>query len=252
MIFTREDHDALSSTNDRALELAREGADRVAVTARTQLRGRGRRGNRWSSPEGAGLYASFLVRPRVSAARSPLLTLACGVAVHDAFSAGLHTAVGLKWPNDVLAAGPRESAGRKLAGILVESATSGERLEYAVLGVGLNLRPAPHDDPDAALRAISLEELGGTLDASLAYERLAAQVGALLDRVEAEGLEFVPRAWEARALGIGKVVEIRQGDRVRRGRLLGLGPDGGLRLASAAGEETIYTGELEPGSLIGD
>jgi BirA family biotin operon repressor/biotin-[acetyl-CoA-carboxylase] ligase len=251
MTFAREDHDTLASTNDRALALARTGADRVAVTARTQHEGRGRRGNRWSSPEDAGLYVSFLVRPRVSAVRSPLLTLACGVAVHDAFAPVLNAPIGLKWPNDVLAAGPGPNGGRKLAGILVESATAGQHLDYAVLGIGLNLRAASHPDPDAARRAISVAELGASLGRTEAYDRLASTVGALVDRIQSDGLDFVPAAWEARALGLNRTVTVRVGDRAQAGTLLGLASDGGLRLSSTAGEEIIYTGELDPDSLIG-
>ena len=258
--FTREHHEELSSTNDRALQLARDGADRVAVTALAQQQGRGRRGNRWASPPGAGLYASFIVRPRLSAARSPLLTLAGGVAVHDAFAPRLTQPIGLKWPNDVLAGRPPNAdaskgadhgahAGRKLAGILVESATGGEWLDYAVLGVGINLWPAERVEAEG--RAVSCAELGGEVDFEAAYAGLAAAIEAVLDRIEVEGLDFVLEAWGRRALGIGRSVSVRRGDALSVGTLLGLARDGGLRLRTATGEETIYTGELRPESLVG-
>lgn len=250
-------HETLGSTNDRALELARAGQDRVVVAARAQTAGRGRRGHRWSSPAGCGLYASFLVRPDISAARSPLLTLLFGVAVHDALSPRLSAPIGLKWPNDVLAAQNSQSSdqavgGKKLAGILVESATAGERLDYAVFGVGVNLTPAAHSDPDAAGRAVSLAELGAT-DTAAESVLAALQASFLpwLARAEAQEPGLVTEAWTTRALGVGRSIRVRVGGDVKVGRLVGLGPDGGLRVETESGPETLYTGEVDPGSLVG-
>jgi len=249
--FDPEWHDALPSTNDRALELARSGADRIAVLARTQTAGRGRRGRTWSSPEGRGLYASFVARPPISAARAPLLTLACGVAVHDAFATRVRGRLGLKWPNDVLASAPPEHAGKKLAGILVESATAIETLEYAIFGIGVNLAPAAHADLEAAQRAVSLQELGGEpWSAEEAFETLAHALGAQLDRAASGDVGFVPAEWEARALAVGAVISVAVADELVSGRLVGLAPDGGLRIATREGERTLHSGEVDPRSLV--
>lgn len=248
--FQVEWHDSLTSTNDRAIELSKSGAERVAVAARSQTAGRGRRGNAWSSPAGAGLYVSFVARPGVPAARSPLLTLMCGMAVHDAFAPRVEGRLGLKWPNDVLATGPDTMTGRKVAGILVESSLGGDRLEHAVFGIGVNLAPVTHDDPDAARRAVSLAELGAEgLDAETAYDLLEGAFASLLDRAEAD-LDFIPEAWEARAIGLGHTIAVQLPEERITGRFLGIDRDGALRLADAGGVRLLHTGEVDPATLF--
>ncbi|NJK87985.1 MAG: biotin--[acetyl-CoA-carboxylase] ligase [Myxococcales bacterium] len=248
MRFRVERHEALSSTNDRALELARQGQELVAVIADRQTRGRGQRGKAWSSPDKAGLYVSFLIRPALEARRSPLLTLLAGVAVHDAVASQLSAVrVGLKWPNDLLVAdGPL--ARRKVAGILVESATRDETVEYVVIGVGLNVARAEHSSDDG--RAVSLEELGAReLSIDAHYPALEQALVARLEDVQSEGTEWIAAAFNRRALGLGRQVSVRLGDSLIRGTFLGAAADGGLRIQGHQAEQLIHSGELDPADL---
>ena len=126
--------DSLPSTNDLAREMAAGGADEgVSILARAQSAGRGRQGRQWSSPPGAGLYFSVILRPEMKAACATVITFAAAVAVAETLASDFNLAADIKWPNDVMA------GGRKISGILVETAVEGEQLLYAVLGVGVNL-----------------------------------------------------------------------------------------------------------------
>jgi len=126
--------DSLPSTNDLAREMAAEGAvEGVSVLARTQTAGRGRQGRAWSSPAGAGLYFSVILRPALKPAESTVITFAAAVAVAETLATDFNLTADIKWPNDVM------TGGRKISGILVETAVEGERLQYAVLGIGVNL-----------------------------------------------------------------------------------------------------------------
>ncbi|MEK6407060.1 MAG: biotin--[acetyl-CoA-carboxylase] ligase [Acidobacteriota bacterium] len=126
--------DTVSSTNDIAKELAASGApEGLCVIAREQTSGRGRQGRSWSSPPGEGLYLSLILRPAIKAADSAVITLAAAVAVAEALAADFQVPADIKWPNDVLA------SGRKICGILVESAIENNRLQYAVMGIGVNV-----------------------------------------------------------------------------------------------------------------
>ncbi len=243
-----ERHDSLTSTNDRALALAREGVE-GAVLAAEQTSGRGQRGRTWSSPPGSGLYVSFIARPEVPAAKAPLLTLLCGVAVHDALCPWLSTPIGLKWPNDVLAAeGPQQ--GRKLAGILVESASRGDQLEYVVFGVGVNLKPATHDG-DAASRAVSMVELGAdNPDPDLMFESVRRALARGLRSVQKRGVGFISPEWSERAIGLGRYLTVSSGSKVFQGRLLGAASDGALRLLTDMGEQPVVSGEVDPAGLF--
>ena len=126
--------DRVSSTNDLAREMAASGAtEGTAVLAREQMAGRGRQGRSWSSPPGEGLYLSLVLRPEIKPSRSPAITLAAAIAVAETLSIDFKVPSDIKWPNDV------EARGRKICGILVESAIEGARLQYAVMGIGVNI-----------------------------------------------------------------------------------------------------------------
>src|SRR5438067_12880473 len=126
--------DSLRSTNDLARELAEQGApEGTAILAREQTRGRGRQGRAWASPMGEGLYLSVILRPMLAPSQAAILTLAAAVAVAETLLADYALAVDIKWPNDI------HARGKKISGILIESAIEKNELEYVVLGVGVNL-----------------------------------------------------------------------------------------------------------------
>jgi BirA family biotin operon repressor/biotin-[acetyl-CoA-carboxylase] ligase len=142
--------DRTGSTNDRARELAAEGAGPfAAVIAEEQTAGRGRGGRRWDSPPARGLWMSVLLRPPAaeSARLAPLLVgLALCRALDRVLGGG--AAARLKWPNDVLL------EARKVAGVLCEGAAGGA----VVAGVGVNVRQRLADFPaELRERAVSVE-----------------------------------------------------------------------------------------------
>ena len=124
------------STNDRARVLALAGAPSgTVVTAGEQTAGRGRHGRQWSTPPGAALLCSLVLRPLDD--RHALLPLAAPLAVCDAAEALAPVECRVKWPNDVWL------DERKLAGVLIEARPP----EWAVIGVGLNLAIADDEFP---------------------------------------------------------------------------------------------------------
>lgn len=127
-------YDSVSSTNDVAREMAASGAaEGLCVIAREQTAGRGRQGRFWSSPPGEGLYLSLVLRPQLKAADSAIVTLAAAVGLAETFKLDFDVPADIKWPNDVLV------SGRKICGILVESAIQNDQLQYAVMGIGVNV-----------------------------------------------------------------------------------------------------------------
>lgn len=125
------------STNDRASELARQGAaEGTLVVADQQTGGRGRLGRRWHSPAGTNLYVSLVLRPDRPPSEVPPITLLAGAAVAGALAAvGIQAR--LKWPNDVLV--QTDAGMRKVAGILTEMASERDRVRHVVVGIGVNV-----------------------------------------------------------------------------------------------------------------
>ncbi|HXN32477.1 MAG TPA: biotin--[acetyl-CoA-carboxylase] ligase [Polyangiaceae bacterium] len=140
-----------TSTNDEAKRGARQGAPHGATwVTEQQTAGRGRQGRAWLSPRAESLLFSVLVREAPLPARLPQIALVAGLAVRDAVGRSLPGGeVKIKWPNDVTV------HGKKIAGVLVEAITSGQRVEAVVVGVGINVHTRAFSE-EIAERATSI------------------------------------------------------------------------------------------------
>lgn len=235
---------ATNSTNTDAVNAARAGAPHGSVYfADQQLAGRGRGANTWLSTAGDGLYVSVLLRPRLPAARMPLLPLAAGLAAADAVRSVSGLLVDLRWPNDILI-GPR-----KAGGILVEAHTEDHTLAYAVIGIGINVHQRAFP-PDLATPATSLD-----LEAN---QRISRQhlLAALLKSLEREALALreplaavsVPARLEQTSTWIrNRVIQVH-GPQACTGVTAGLDEDGFLLVQTAAGQVTVQTGGIRESS----
>ncbi|MBI4357979.1 MAG: biotin--[acetyl-CoA-carboxylase] ligase [Candidatus Omnitrophica bacterium] len=134
-------YDTLDSTNNLALQLARQGAQEgTVIVAQYQTQGRGRFKRRWMSPRGKGLLFSVILRPNLKASQVSLLTHVAGEAVAQVLKERFRLLSTLKKPNDVLV------RGKKIAGILTEASTGGDRqVEFVVVGIGLNVSTGRKD-----------------------------------------------------------------------------------------------------------
>ncbi|HTM20379.1 MAG TPA: biotin--[acetyl-CoA-carboxylase] ligase, partial [Kofleriaceae bacterium] len=228
----RVDVDVCASTNDVAAQLAREGAAHgTVVVAQEQTAGRGRMGRRWHSPRGDSLYLSLVVRPDILPRQVPPITLAAGLAVIDAVnSAGV--AASLKWPNDVLV------GERKLAGILTEMSTRGERVDHVIVGIGVNLA-ARAFPPELAGGATSIALAGGDVDPAAFERALLAGLERWLDRFLVGGPPAIADAWTA-AARLGPV-RVDDGERALVAEAVGLDGDGALIVVDTDGHRHRIT-----------
>lgn len=127
--FARE----IDSTNLWIKRLAKEGApEGTLALAEFQSAGRGRLGRSWEVPEGTSVMMSILLRPKFEPQYAPTLTLVMGMAVAKAVKS-LGFDVSIKWPNDVVV------SHKKICGILTEMGVRDGKIDYAVIGVGINV-----------------------------------------------------------------------------------------------------------------
>jgi BirA family biotin operon repressor/biotin-[acetyl-CoA-carboxylase] ligase len=224
--------DAVASTRSTNLALSgaaqRGAADRTVLIADEQTEGQGRLGRKWTSPPGAGLYLSVLLRPTgVPAQRLSWLALLAGVAlVRTARFAG--TDAVLKWPNDLLLGPDR----RKAAGVLAEvGSLNGNSV---VIGIGLNVHTAPDIAPGAGgLAATSLADAGATvLDRTDLARRLLTELADLDDAwraaagdADASGLYA---EYRDHCATFGQRVRVELPNEDYTGVAVGLEPDGTL------------------------
>lgn len=128
----------VTSTNDTAARLAEEGApEGTVVIAEYQTHGRGRGRRRWLSPRGKNLLFSILLRPPLRASEAPWLTRIASRAVSDSLKALYRLPAEVKKPNDIVV------RGKKISGVLVESSSKNDEVEYAIVGIGVNVWAYP-------------------------------------------------------------------------------------------------------------
>lgn len=230
--FEIEFSERLPSTNRRGRELAVGGATDTVVIAGRQTAGRGRRDRAWASPPG-GVYLSVVCRPDVAAREAGLLTLAGAVAAATACEhAGV--AARIKWPNDVVV--EVEGRPRKLAGVLTETSVWGDRLDWAVVGIGVNVDVDPADLPRGAA---SLRGFVEDVDRTAFIRDLLVAFDALLG----DPRSIVP-AWSDRARTPGTLVRVETADRDVVGRATGVDPTGALLVETGAGTVRVTHGEV--------
>lgn len=121
------------STQNLAMLLAEENpsSDGIVVIAGQQKSGRGRQNRKWVSPKG-GIWLSVVLRPRIPTSKITLLSFTAALAICDAIKKTTQLDPKLRWPNDVTI------SGKKVAGILIDISMEAERINYAVVGIGIN------------------------------------------------------------------------------------------------------------------
>ncbi|MBS0225498.1 MAG: biotin--[acetyl-CoA-carboxylase] ligase [Proteobacteria bacterium] len=231
----------IDSTNSALLARRAPEAGVIALLAEQQTAGRGRRGRAWVSPLAAHLYLSVLRRFEGGLARLGGLSLVAGVAVAEALRDGCGSAVGLKWPNDLLV------DGRKLGGILVEGGGEHGGPVQAVIGIGINVRMPGTMAQDIDQPWIDLAS--ATPGVALQRSRIAAKVLEYLIRAldvfDAHGLSPFLERYRALDVLSGHAIDVHAADGVHEVHVLGLASDGGLRVRRGDGSESIlHSGEV--------
>jgi BirA family biotin operon repressor/biotin-[acetyl-CoA-carboxylase] ligase len=229
--FSVEILPTLPSTNTTLMERARAGrAEPIALVAEQQCAGRGRMGRQWlsESPDAGPAPLTFSIGLPLSPWDWSGLSLAVGLAVAQS----LHADIELKWPNDLWL------HGRKLGGILIETASMGA-LRYAVIGIGINI--APRAAEGLRTPPAWLQELMPEVDAAQAFGLIApAVVKAVLDFAE-QGMEPLRGAYQARDALYGREVVCSDG---LFGIARGVDAQGALLLETAQGLKKISSAEV--------
>ncbi|MFQ5784022.1 MAG: biotin--[acetyl-CoA-carboxylase] ligase [Alphaproteobacteria bacterium] len=228
--------DEVDSTNDEARRLAEAGAeDGTLVWAKTQRKGRGRRGRDWASPPG-NLYFSLVLRPECPPFEAAQLSFVAALGLAGALGSLCPplSEVAFKWPNDVLL------NDHKTAGILLESSTTEPvRLDWLVLGMGVNVTSAPEDTefPATSLRAEGCDRVS----AAAVLEAFARHFLVWVNRWLDDGFGPVREAWLREARGVGEAVTVRIAGETFTGTFVDLDADGALIVETVPGDRRVVT-----------
>jgi len=230
------------STNAVAFKMAEKGApEGTVVIADSQTAGKGRLGRVWLSPAGVNLYCSVVLRPPISPVAACQLTFLSVVAVARAIENCTSLKPQIKWPNDILI------NGKKVAGLLNEMNAETEKVNFVVLGIGVNLN-VRLSDLGCELRhpATSLLEEGGVeVDRAVFARSLLTELDRLYDGFLREGDGPVRAEWMERSSISGRSVRVSCGARAFTGVVQGVDSFGALLVLLTDGTlETVLSGDV--------
>jgi len=232
-------YEKIDSTNTRAVALARAGApEGTLILAEGQTAGRGRMGRHWHAPKGSSLLVSLILRPPLLPRQAQRATMIVSLAAIQAIAqvSGLRTQV--KWPNDVVL------GGKKVGGILTELGLRGEQLDYAVVGLGLNVNLDISSLPDLIAPATSLSAEAGRTISRL--ELLLALLEGVETRYERMLAGWSPHEeWREHLATLGQFVQVGTVDEVIEGLAEDVDADGALQVRTHDGTlRSVLVGDV--------
>ncbi|MBW2129681.1 MAG: biotin--[acetyl-CoA-carboxylase] ligase [Deltaproteobacteria bacterium] len=231
----------VDSTNRLAKDLGRRGApDGTLVLAEQQSAGRGRRGRKWLSQGHANLLFSLGLRPGIPVERAFVLTMVLALSAVDGIREVAGVLPMIKWPNDLYL------GGRKLAGILSEFSVKDDRIDYLVLGMGINVNWAPGHNPELSYPATSLlQETRRPIDREELLLCILQYFEKSYPSVTSGDISGFYRRWNELSLVLGREVMIESSGEVYRGTALGIDDKGALLLREpGGGERRILAGDV--------
>ena len=235
-------YEKLASTNATAVELANAGCpDGTIVVTDAQSAGRGRMARTWSSPPGVNIYMSIILRPTFELRDAAILTLLAGVACARALRHCSECEVSLRWPNDLLI------GTLKVGGILTELRADPDRIQFAVIGIGINVNYHRHSMPDEIQEIATsvAHEAGKRFSRSAVLACLIREMDTWLNILAAEGKRPVLDAWLALSSTIGKTVTITTPSESLHGRAETLDDEGFLLVRLESGAlQRVHAGDV--------
>jgi len=257
-IIYREEID---STNNYAKKIASEGCkDGTVVVAECQTAGRGRLGRMWDSARNKGIYMSIVLRPEVAPEDVQIITIAASIAVAEAIRDITGMEAAIKWPNDIIL------DGKKVCGILTEMSSEMEKVNFLVVGIGLNVNHSREDFPEelantaTSLRIYAEQNSTGTAPAELDFRlNRSSLVKAVLTEMENVycmvnngNTDEVVRQWKEYSVTLGKEVLITSKSAEYRGFAKDITKDGRLIVDCSDGvTREVMSGEVKVRGLLG-
>ena len=229
----------ITSTNALAVEFAKRGEimDGAVVITAHQTAGKGQSGATWSSLPNVNLTLSVYLENPLSAMDAFNLNIVATLAVADVCSGlGLND-VKVKWPNDVLL------NGKKVSGILCENSIQGDRVRYAVIGIGLNVNQDSFDG--FAATSLSLAT-GAEVVLDAAFHDLLGRLEHRLDQLNAQGQDAIRAAWLNQLLLYRQLHTFTTIDGPVTGSISGIDQYGRLMIETGQGSRTFGPKEITP------
>jgi len=230
----------VDSTNTWAIKEALKGAEEGEVfLAEAQTQGKGRMGRKWFSPKGKNIYLSLILKPEMPPQRVPLLNLGASLALAYVLEKlGLEPE--LKWPNDVLL------RGKKVCGILSEAYAEADKVNFVVLGIGLNVNTKKEDFPEELRDSATslLIETGKEFSRNHLVKEILQELEGVYFLLKENPGEVLSK-WCSYAKVEGKMVEVESFGELIEGVAEGIDEEGALLVKTERGIKRVVAGDVK-------
>jgi BirA family biotin operon repressor/biotin-[acetyl-CoA-carboxylase] ligase len=230
--------DYLASTMDMAMQLGMQAAPNgTLVLAESQTKGRGRLGRGWFSPKYKGIYLSLILRPKISPSASPILTLLSAVSICETIKKIVGLDAQIKWPNDVLI------CNKKVAGILTEMNAEVDKINFVVIGIGLNVN---NDKKSLIAQSTSLKEQAAQpISRVLLLQEFLRRIEQYYCIWEDKGVQPIIDKWRNFSLTLGRRVKVYCQNKHIEGQAVDIDTDGALLIRKDSGlMQKVFSGDV--------
>ncbi|MFD2371734.1 biotin--[acetyl-CoA-carboxylase] ligase [Brevibacillus sp. GCM10020057] len=235
-------YDEVVSTQPLAQEAAAKGAEEgTLVLAEMQTGGKGRLGRPWHSPKGTGIWMSLVIRPAIPLPKTPQITLLTAVTVARTIREETGLPVKIKWPNDIFI------GDKKVCGILTELNAESDRVNYLVIGIGINANSVEADFPEelAAIATSLRIESGQPVKRAAFIRQFCRFFEEEYDYYLQHGFERVKTEWEKNSYTIGRWVSVQTISQKLEGRAVALDDEGVLMVEDETGAiHKVYSADV--------
>lgn len=237
----------VNSTNTKAKEIANDiTADKALVYSKIQHQGRGRLGRTFQSNNQAGLWLSYVYKPIIPPEKATIFTLAASVAVCKLLENTCHVDAKIKWPNDIII------KGKKLCGILTEMSCEMDKINYIVVGIGLNVNQLSFDDNIRNIATSLYLETGQKYDRGLLIGGLCYNMDYVYEQIICNKISDIIDEWKKYALPMGQMITIHKGKEQIQATTIDINNSGHLMVKEANGQVNTYqSGEISIRGIMG-
>lgn len=230
--------ETIDSTNDYAKKIGNELRDGSVIISEEQTKGKGRLGRVWESKAGEGIWMSIILKPNIIPNKAPFITLIAGASVVKALNI-LGVDAKIKWPNDITI------NNKKLSGILTELSAEIERVNYIVVGIGMNVKDTDFEE-ELQDKATSLYKENYNVSRVDIVKEILCQFEKLyLDYIEKDDKKEVLDICRQYSAIINKEIYVIKNDQKELVDCIGINEEGNLIIKNKDGKlEEIMSGEV--------
>jgi len=236
--------DTIDSTQNFAIKIASNSIENgTLVISQKQTRGRGRFGRKWLSPQG-GIWLSIVLHPTFDISVTTLFPIAASLALANAIEKTFQIDSKLKWPNDVTV------KGKKVAGMLVDASVESNKIEYLVLGVGINFKVNSKQLEKSLKKTENFYGVNSLIDKNenhspiLLVQNFLNELENIIELLNKEKRKIIIKDWTKKSSSIGKNITISTYNSKINGKAIKLDDDGALVIKNNKNTQRILAGDL--------